>query len=51
MSKIEDIKQEINRLQEQIDYLRTQQMKLKYILEELEPLEQTNERYIEEINE
>ena len=51
MSKIEDIRREINRLQEQIDYLRTQQMKLKYILEELEPLEQINERYIEEINE
>lgn len=39
MSKIEDIKQEINRLQEQIDYLRTQQNKLEYILEELEPSE------------
>ena len=39
MSKTEDIKQEINRLQEQIDYLRTQQGKLKCILEELEPPE------------
>ena len=36
MSKTEDIKQEINRLQEQIDYLRTQQNKLECILEELE---------------
>ncbi len=37
MSKTEDIKQEINRLQEQIDYLRTQQMKLELALEEIEP--------------
>ena len=39
MSKIEDIKQEINRLEEQIDYLRVQEAKLKCILEELEPSE------------
>ena len=39
MSKIEDIKQEINRLQEQIDYLHVQKTKLKCILEELEPPE------------
>ena len=39
MSKIEDIKQEINRLQEQIDYLCVQETKLKCILEELEPPE------------
>ena len=39
MSKIEDIKQEINRLQEQIDYLHIQKTKLKCILEELEPPE------------
>lgn len=39
MSKTEDIKQEINKLQEQINYLRTQQNKLECILEELEPSE------------
>ena len=39
MNKIEDIKQEINRLQEQIDYLCVQKTKLKCILEELEPPE------------
>lgn len=39
MSRIEDIKQEINRIQEQIDYLYTQKNKLKHILEELEPSE------------
>lgn len=39
MSRTEDIKQEINRLQEQIDYLRIQQSKLKCVLEEIEPPE------------
>lgn len=39
MSKTEDIKQEINKLQEQIDYLRIQKAKLECILEELEPPE------------
>ena len=46
MSRIKDIKQEINRIQEQINYLCTQENKLKYILKEFESLEEERSKSV-----